>query len=130
MHTRIIWVGLHPSKDGTLEPEHATTPFVYEADRPLKHTMDELNTFYGQDRVVWETQGPVFDRSLEVLGASDRGIVMYRRMLAEQIERVERGEEPTVAVVRDPAKNAMIAFESATRPYVDGEQHVFASVGR
>jgi 5,5'-dehydrodivanillate O-demethylase len=128
-HTRIIWVGLHPSKDGAVAAEGATTPFIYEPDRPLKHTMDELNTFYGQDRVVWETQGKVFDRSQELLGASDRGIVMFRRMLAEQIDRVERGEEPTVAVVRDPAKNAMITFQSATRPEVDNEAHVFARVG-
>ncbi len=127
-HTRIIWVGLRPSKDGAIEPEGAPTYFIYEPDRPLKHGLDELRTFYGQDRVVWETQGTVMDRSLEVLGASDRGIVMYRHMLAEQIDRVERGEEPTVAVVRDPAKNTMIVFESATRPQADNEQHVFVPI--
>jgi 5,5'-dehydrodivanillate O-demethylase len=127
-HTRIIWVGLRPSKDGATEPEGAPTPFVLEEDRPLRHGPGELQTFYGQDRVVWETQGAILDRSAEVLGASDRGIVMYRRMLAEQIELVERGEDPTVAVVRDPAKNTMIAFDSATRPQMDDE-HVFVPAG-
>src|SRR4029078_13136261 len=112
-----------------LEPAGAPAPFVCEPDRPLDHTMEMLRTFYGQDRVVWETQGGVFHRSREVLGASDRGIVMYRRMLAEQIDRVERGEEPTVAVVRDPAKNDIIVFASATRPVADNEEHVFSPVG-
>jgi hypothetical protein len=31
-------------------------------------------------------------------------------MLAEQIDRVERGEEPDVAVVTDPANNECITF--------------------
>jgi hypothetical protein len=44
---------------------------------------------------------------------------MYRRMLDEQIARVERGGEPTVAVVRDPARNRMIEFPSATKPWRD-----------
>jgi hypothetical protein len=53
---------------------------------------------------------------------------MFRRMLDEQIGRVERGEDPTVAVVRDPAKNSMIAFQSATQPRVGSdEKHVFAA---
>jgi hypothetical protein len=41
---------------------------------------------------------------------------MFRRMLEEQISRVERGEFPTVAVIRDPKKNESISFESTTRP--------------
>lgn len=121
-HTRIFWVGLN-AKNGA-----GATTVEYAPDKPLSDGDEELMTFYGQDRVVWETQGAVFDRSAETLGGSDRGIVMYRRMLEEQIERVERGEDPTIAVVRDPAKNSMITFESATRPRAGSdEQHVFAA---
>ena len=50
------------------------------------------------------TQGAIADRGLENLGYSDRGVVLYRRMLLEQIERVERGEDP-MGVVRDPTLN-------------------------
>ena len=42
-----------------------------------------------------------------LLGASDRGIVLYRKLLKEQILAVQRGEEP-VGVVRDPEKNKSI----------------------
>lgn len=115
-HTRIIWVGLRPSKDGAKAPADAATPFEYSVEKPHASDQSDLQTFYGQDRVVWETQGVIFDRTQEVLGASDRGIVMFRRMLAEQIERVEAGGDPNVAVVRDPGENEIIAFESATRP--------------
>ncbi|HLG68931.1 MAG TPA: Rieske 2Fe-2S domain-containing protein [Chloroflexota bacterium] len=67
--------------------------------------------FYAQDAMAWETQGEVFDRAEEHLGATDRGIAMFRRLLAEQIDLVERGGEP-MALVRDPARNEMISFDS------------------
>jgi 5,5'-dehydrodivanillate O-demethylase len=57
--------------------------------------------------MAWETEGPLFDRSQEHLGAADRGIVLYRQMVREQIEAVQRGEEP-IALVRDPAQNGCI----------------------
>ena len=57
-----------------------------------------------QDMTGWVGQGRISDRTQEHLASSDRGVVMYRRMLVEQMERVERGEEP-MAVIRDPAEN-------------------------
>ncbi len=103
----------------------AETTFEYSPDEPIGDGEKALQTFYGQDRVVWETQGQIFDRSLETLGASDRGIVMFRGMLADQIDRVERGEAPTIGVVQDESANEMIKFVSATRPRYDDERHVF-----
>jgi 5,5'-dehydrodivanillate O-demethylase oxygenase subunit len=63
--------------------------------------------------MAWETQGALFDRSEEHLGASDRGIVMFRKLLAEQIRIVEQGGEP-MALVRDPAQNHIIEFRSSS----------------
>ena len=63
-----------------------------------------------------ETQGEIYDRTQENLGLSDRGIVLYRRMLLEQIQRVEDGHEPNVGVVRDPERNRMIDFPGITSP--------------
>jgi 5,5'-dehydrodivanillate O-demethylase oxygenase subunit len=54
--------------------------------------------------MVMFTQGEIADRALENLGESDRGVVLYRRVLLEQLDKIERGEEP-LGVVRDPAKN-------------------------
>jgi 5,5'-dehydrodivanillate O-demethylase len=53
--------------------------------------MDHNN---GQDNMVFVAQGRIFDRSRENLATTDRGIVMYRRMLEEQLDRVERGMDP------------------------------------
>jgi 5,5'-dehydrodivanillate O-demethylase len=54
----------------------------------------------GQDMMAWVTQGEIAQRDRERLGASDTGIVLYRQLLQEQIERVERGGEP-MEVYRD-----------------------------
>jgi 5,5'-dehydrodivanillate O-demethylase oxygenase subunit len=115
--TRIVWVGLLPPNGGAIVPDDET-PYTEDFDPPgLTIENVGIETFYGQDRVVWETQGAIADRSLENLGATDRGIAIFRRMLAEQIDCVERGEAPTVAVVRDPAQNECIRFEASEHWY-------------
>jgi 5,5'-dehydrodivanillate O-demethylase len=73
-----------------------------------------MDSFSSQDKMAWETQGALFDRSKENLGATDRGITMYRKMLRDQFEIVQRGGEP-MALVRDPGKNHVIEF-SGSRP--------------
>ena len=57
-----------------------------------------------QDELAWVGQGPVTDRTREHLGASDTGIIMFRKMIEEQMEKIERGEDP-IGVVRDRAIN-------------------------
>ena len=69
-------------------------PFL---DRNGNFLKENLN---GQDMMVMLTQGVIADRALETLGESDKGVVMYRRVLLEQIEKIERGEAP-LGVVRD-----------------------------
>jgi 5,5'-dehydrodivanillate O-demethylase len=111
-HTNIIFVSFTPSPDGSKveQPEHP--PVQYVTSGFDEHGEYNLDTFYMQDAMAWETQGPLFDRSQEHLGATDRGIVMFRKLLAEQIKVVEEGGDP-IALVRDPAKNDIIVFESS-----------------
>ncbi len=121
-HTRVIWVGLREYTGEQRGKNQAEVSFRYEPDEPFDINKPDFSTFYGQDRAVWETQGAIYDRSQETLGASDRGIVMFRRMLAEQIDLVEQGKEPTVAVVRAAKDKQMIVFEEATKPTYDVTQ--------
>jgi 5,5'-dehydrodivanillate O-demethylase oxygenase subunit len=58
-----------------------------------------------QDYAMWVAQGTRANRSREHLGNSDRGIIMMRKKMFEQIEVVARGGEPK-AVIRDPERNA------------------------
>jgi 5,5'-dehydrodivanillate O-demethylase oxygenase subunit len=106
-HTRIFWAGFRRGAERQ-SPEELENPLL--VDLPPQTRPDggyTLTWFHSQDRMAWETQGAVFDRGREHLGASDRGIVLYRKMLKEQIDRVRRGEEP-MALVRDAARNQII----------------------
>jgi 5,5'-dehydrodivanillate O-demethylase len=57
-----------------------------------------------QDELAWIGQGPVTDRTVEHLATSDKGILLYRKLLLDNIEKVQRGEEP-MTVIRDPDVN-------------------------
>lgn len=114
-HTRILWVGFLETPQAHT-PQDAPLPYEYlEAGRDADGEHD-LRSFYSQDQWAWESQGEIYDRSEEMLGATDRGIVLFRKMLADQIARVEQGLAPDVAMVTDPEQNRCISFPSATRP--------------
>ena len=50
------------------------------------------------DQFACESQGPIQDRTRENLGSSDKGIVLYRRILVDAIRRNEAGETPLMVV--------------------------------
>jgi 5,5'-dehydrodivanillate O-demethylase len=66
-----------------------------------------LDNNSGQDIAAWVTQGSIADRSSENLALSDKGIILYRRLLKEQIAKMEHGDDP-MNVFRDPARNECI----------------------
>ena len=107
-HTRIFFVRFDPG----LEPDD-DNPLV-EYVKPYKNPPDALHPYarfrwdevQAQDHMAWETQGPIADRTVEHLAYSDRGVVLLRRLLKENIGKVERGEDPH-GLTRDP-NHAMI----------------------
>src|SRR5437868_6606324 len=111
-HTMHIHVQFHPTPDGSPVEQVEDPPVEYLA--PYKDPPDALHPFtrfrtdqvLAQDHLAWETQGPIADRSAEHLAASDRGIALLRRVLKENIERVQQGLDP-LGVIRDP-DHAMI----------------------
>jgi 5,5'-dehydrodivanillate O-demethylase len=50
------------------------------------------------------SQGGISDRRTERLGSSDKGVIAYRNLLLQQIDRLDRGED-VLGTVRDPARN-------------------------
>jgi len=55
-------------------------------------------------------QGAITLHSEERLAASDRGVVMFRRLLRREIEAVQAGRNP-LGVIFDPAR-AMVQVEA------------------
>ena len=64
----------------------------------------------GQDIVAWPSQGSITDRSVEKLAETDRGLILFRRMLEENVKTVEDGGDP-MNVFRDPKENEFIELE-------------------
>jgi 5,5'-dehydrodivanillate O-demethylase len=105
--TIIFEAFFHQSEDGSLYDELGELP----VDRPGPYKLPEdalhpharmiLDTIPAQDQAMWETQGQIVDRTVEHLSFSDRGIALFRKLVFENIAKVERGEEP-FAVYRDP----------------------------
>ncbi len=106
-HTIHMRMFFYPTEDGS-EPEDAFEPEIKFED-PIKEDPEKshpetrfiLHSVNSQDQMAWETQGPISNRSAEHLSYSDRGVVLLRRHMKEQIERVQRGEDP-LGYQRDP----------------------------
>ena len=65
-------------------------PFIGQTgDRPISERQREPGDY---DAVV--TQGKVANRKAEHLGSTDRGVVMFRRMLTQAIKDVQEGKKP------------------------------------
>ena len=99
---------------GVPAPKQDFVPY-YEA--PLRQDDGSFAVDYiiGQDTMAWVTQGPIAQRQLEKLGESDKGIILYRRMLLEEMAKVEEGMEP-LNVFRDPGSNEIIELFQERAP--------------
>jgi 5,5'-dehydrodivanillate O-demethylase len=107
-NTLHFWYTAQVPPDGATVPDRLVSRApVWEV--PVKDENGEylLKHIHAQDIVNWVTQGAIADRTKESLGASDKGIVFYRRMLLRELEKVERGEDP-IRTIRDPAKDVVI----------------------
>jgi 5,5'-dehydrodivanillate O-demethylase len=108
-----LWYSAHygSEEDGMQLRRQDSVP-VYEVPVPTLTPRGEpewglVDNNSGQDIVMWYTQGRVTDRSQEHLGLSDRGIILYRKLLKDNLEKVQRGEDP-MNVFRDPAANVCL----------------------
>jgi phthalate 4,5-dioxygenase len=66
------------------------------------------------DQWACESQGIVADRTRENLGTTDKGIVLYRRLLTDAIRKNEAGEKPLMVL------DAEKAVELKGPPAIDG----------
>lgn len=125
-HTQHYWYSCYRPPDDRKVPRQTIVP-VY--DVPWR---DERGGFIvdfvdGADIMAWITQGAIADRTREQLAASDQGIVLLRKLLFEQMDRVERGLDP-MGVVRDPEENRIIEFDQERNKLGGGRGFVAQSM--
>ena len=104
--TQVYQLRFSPTENGRIVENSEEVPVEYVG---TKNEAGEfhMDNFTSQDHMAWETQGSIADRAKEHLGDADRGIIMFRKLLREQIQAVEAGKDP-IGVNREPAKDEMI----------------------
>jgi 5,5'-dehydrodivanillate O-demethylase len=105
-NTQIYQLRFAPTKDGSIvtQPEDPPAEFV---STKKENGEFHLDSFASQDHMAWETQGAIADRAREHLGDTDRGVIMFRKLLREQIRAVQDGTSP-IGINTDPAKDEVI----------------------
>jgi 5,5'-dehydrodivanillate O-demethylase oxygenase subunit len=94
--------------EGSRAPSQDVIPARQFALQDQSGNYQNLDVFFAQDYMVWATQGPIARRDLEKLGQSDRGVILFRQMLMDQIDLVRRGQEPSINIFRDQSWNQRI----------------------
>jgi 5,5'-dehydrodivanillate O-demethylase oxygenase subunit len=109
-----------------LEHEHANPGVEPDSYVPYsEHSVYDENGRYrddyvlGQDQTAWAIQGPISDRTTEALGATDVGIILFRRMLDEQARVVEEGGDP-MNVRREDEEIIILPVEHYQYPGYEG----------
>ena len=64
-----------------------------------------------QDIAMWETMGPIADRSRELLGASDVAVVNFRRVMVDAAKAWQRGEPAIGAELEGSSIACIRSFE-------------------
>jgi 5,5'-dehydrodivanillate O-demethylase len=100
---------------------------VYEVPFRDERGQFLLDFVDGGDIMTWVTQGPIADRTREMLVDTDRGIPVLRRLYFEQIERVQAGQDP-LGIVRDPRDNVLIELPQERDKYGAGDAFLAESV--
>jgi 5,5'-dehydrodivanillate O-demethylase len=64
--------------------------------------------------VAWVGQGAISDRTKEHLGVSDRGVILYRRKLQEELKSLAEGGVPK-GLITDPQRNCRVPLPGTLR---------------
>jgi hypothetical protein len=78
----------------------------YLQDREMQKTVNftGIEDFLNHDACATESMGPIFDRSKEHLGVSDKAVIALRKFLLSTVKAAQEGKEPP-HLVRDQKRN-------------------------
>ena len=115
-NTMTFWLRFYPYGEEDRSKPSLLTTLGFENDQAGVYERVDDGWWgvasHDQDRVAQESQGPIYDRTKEHLGASDQGVIMLRTMIKESIDAVRHGKDP-VWVLRDSAQNETIGFDAS-----------------
>ena len=129
-HTYHISLYTFRAAPGTTAPKQESIPVRYVPLYDENGRWTNLEYTFNQDYMAWAQQGPVAERNKEKLGESDKGIILFRRLLRENVKIVEQGGNPmnyftdakAASYVELPLEDVQFGIKNARRPmYVPGE---------
>jgi len=100
-HTYHICYQVYAAPPGIDAPHQEVVPW-YEPPTVDENGRPILDYVLAQDALVWVAQGPIVDRSEELLGRTDVPISLLRKQLDEQIRLVEEGQTPMNVFAESP----------------------------
>jgi len=117
-HTAQWYYSIHPFNEGerqTMEQlplYHMPSPELDSHGQPKYELLN--NDVDPQDNAIFVSQGAIYDRTKELLGESDHGVVLFRHLLENQIKLIAAGKDP-LNTFRDPEKNRRIDLATESR---------------
>jgi 5,5'-dehydrodivanillate O-demethylase len=117
-HTLQMFYTAFFAPPGVQAPVQETVPYFWQPiyDDDGRFIVDTANN---QDIMAWVGQGPISDRPHEHLGVTDKGIILLRKLLKEQVQIVEDGGDP-MNIIRDPEKNQYVTLPQEQNKYNRG----------
>jgi len=117
-HTAQWYYSIHPFNEGEQQTKEQMplyqmpSPELDNHGQPKYHLLN--NDVDPQDNAIFVSQGAIYDRTKELLGESDHGVVLFRHLLDNQIKLIAAGKDP-INTFRDPKKNARIDLATESR---------------
>jgi 5,5'-dehydrodivanillate O-demethylase oxygenase subunit len=117
-HTAQWYYSIHPFNEGEQQTKEQM-PLYYmpspELDSHGQPKYELLNNDVDpQDNAIFISQGAICDRTKEMLGESDRGVVLFRHLLENQIKLIAAGKDP-INTFRDAKRNLRIDLATESR---------------
>ena len=114
--TKTFWLRFTPNDDASRGGPLRLKTVGFEDDKQGVYTRVDDGWWgiasHDQDRVAQESQGEIYDRSKEHLGASDQGVVLLRNTIKESIDAVQQGRDP-FWILRNAGENMRISFDAS-----------------
>ncbi|MGH7844957.1 MAG: Rieske 2Fe-2S domain-containing protein [Candidatus Binatia bacterium] len=112
-HTLFFEVYFIESGNGSAIDQAEDPPVEYASYHKSVDGVYRMDKVWMQDYMAWETAGPVYDRTREHLATGDKGVLVFRKLLKSEIDKVKRGRDP-IGLVRNMKANQLIHFPTIT----------------
>ena len=115
----------HADQPGTAagsSPRQYTAGNDYQIDREVQRTatFSGVADFVSQDFMVTESMGPIYDRTQEQLGSTDRAITRMRHILISAAKGLAEGKEPPAVAPASTSGPSSARRRSSSRERTGG----------